>query len=256
MKLDIKVETERFNSVLRMWLLGTSRELSVALNARMSFLLMRMFALIPPQRVQERRNAIKAYMDHQVGERRFDKKTGKKIGRARILKRVHLIAQALNRKAGGKGLYGEEMKKAAASLRRKSIGSVGYLKSGLIGLIRKFNGHFTQYGGSKKVKGKLIQINPNMGFMKLMASYGFVGDLGNVAKHKGAKFRSFPARPGLNPLARGDLTIGIDEGQLGKVSEIYSQAAARAFADERVEMEKVIADRLQAAAEEAIDGSR
>lgn len=254
MKLEFDIESKRFADVMKRWLAGTSRELSVAINARMSLLLMRIFALLQPQRVQDKRNQIRAYMDAQLGDRRIDKKTGKQIGKARILKRVHLISQAQARKAGQKGLYGEEMRKASASLKRRAIGSVGYVKSALITAIRRFNGHFTQYGGSKKTKGRLIQINPNMAFMRMMASYGLAGDLGNVAKHKGAKAATYPAKPRIDPTAMAHLSIGLDASQVPKIEAMYQQAATRAMQDERREMEIVIANRLQAAAEEAVNG--
>jgi hypothetical protein len=127
----------------------------------------------------------------------MDKKTGKAVGRARQLRRVHLIAQARNRKAGGIGLYGEKMKTASASLRRKAVGSVGYLKSGLIGAIKKLQGHFTQFGGSsKKSKGK--QISGNAAFMRLVREYGGLEGTGNVARHRGAKFQVWTAKPGFS----------------------------------------------------------
>ena len=262
MKAELTIETERFNEVMKRWLVTTSREMSVAVNARMAFLLMRMFVLIPPHRVQQKRDEIRAYLNQPIGDRRMDKKTGKKVGRARELRRVHLIAQARRAKMptegeGSKGLYGARMAKAAASLRRKSIGSVGYLKSGLIGAIRKFQGHFTQFGGSsKKSKGK--QISGNAAFMRLVREYGGLEGTGNVARHRGAKFQVWTAKPGLSGSkteAWMNLSIGIADNQLERVNAIYTAAATRAFRDERIEMEKHLADKLAQAADEAITGA-
>jgi hypothetical protein len=223
----------------------------------MAFLLMRMFVLIPPHRVQQKRDEIRTYMQQTIGDRRMDKKTGKAVGRARQLRRVHLIAQARNRKAGGIGLYGEKMKTASASLRRKAVGSVGYLKSGLIGAIRKFQGHFTQFGGStKKSKGK--QISGNAAFMRLVREYGGLEGTGNVARHRGAKFQVSTAKPGFSgPKTEAwmNLSIGIADDQLERVNAIYTAAATRAFRDERIEMEKHLADKLAQAADEAITGA-
>jgi len=219
--------------------------------------LMRMFVLIPPHRVQQKRDEIRTYMQQTIGDRRMDKKTGKAVGRARQLRRVHLIAQARNRKAGGIGLYGEKMKTASASLRRKAVGSVGYLKSGLIGAIKKFQGHFTQFGGSsKKSKGK--QISGNAAFMRLVREYGGLEGTGNVARHRGAKFQVSTAKPGLSgPKTEAwmNLSIGIADDQLERVNAIYTTAATRAFRDERIEMEKHLADKLAQAADEAITGA-
>lgn len=262
MKAVIDIETEKFNEVMKRWLVTTSRELSVAVNARMAFLLMRMFVLIPPHRVQQKRDEIRAYLNQPIGERRMDKKTGKKVGTARMLRRVHLIAQARRAKMptegeGPKGLYGQRMAKAAAKLRRKAIGSVGYLKSGLIGAIKKFQGHFTQFGGSsKKSKGK--QISGNAAFIKLVREYGGLEGTGNVARHRGAKFYVWKASPGFGGSkseAWAMISLGIPEDQIQRVNAIYTAAATRAFRDEREEMERHLAEKLEAAAEDAINAA-
>ena len=257
MKAVIDIETEKFNEVMKRWLVTTSRELSVAVNARMAFLLMRMFVLIPPHRVQQKRNEIRAYLNQPIGERRMDKKTGKKVGAARMLRRVHLIAQARAKGTGKQGLYGEKMAKAAASLRRKAIGSVGYLKSGLIGAIRKFNGHFTQFGGSsKKSKGK--QISGNAAFMRLVREYGGLEGTGNVARHRGSKTDVWLAKPGFGGSkseAWALVSLGIADDQVQRVNAIYTAAATRAFRDEREEMERHLAEKLEAAAEDAINAA-
>ena len=254
MKAVIDIETEKFNAVMKRWLVTSSRELSVAVNARMAFLLMRMFVLIPPHRVQQKRDEIRTYMNQPIGDRRMDKKTGKKVGKARMLRRVHLIAQARAKGTGKQGLYGQTMAKAAAALRRKAIGSVGYLKSGLIPAIRKFQGHFTQFGGSsKKSKGK--QISGNAAFMRLVREYGGLEGTGNVAKHRGSKTDVWLAKPGFGGSkseAWASISIGIADGQVAKVNELYTTAATRAFRDEREEMERHLAEKLEAAAEDAI----
>ena len=254
MKTVIQIETDKFNKVMKRWLVTTSRELSVAVNARMAFLLMRMFVLIPPHRVQQKRDEIRTYLNQPIGDRRVDKKTGKKVGKARQLRRVHLIAQARAKGTGKQGLYGDKMTKAAASLRRRAIGSVGYLKSGLVGAIRKFQGHFTQFGGSsKKAGGK--QISGNAAFMKLVREYGGLEGTGNVAKHRGSKFEAWTAKPGFSgPKTEASvrLTIGIADDQTARVNAIYEQAAIRAFRDEREEMERHLAQKLAEAADEAI----
>jgi hypothetical protein len=253
-KTVLTIEADKFNEVMKRWLVTTSRELSVAVNARMAFLLMRMFALIPPHRVQQKRDEIRTYLNQPIGDRRKDRKTGKMVGRARQLRRVHLIAQARNAKAGKPGLYGKDMASAAASLRRKAIGSVGYLKSGLIGAIRKFQGHFTQFGGATKKAGGR-QISGNAAFMRMVQQYGGMQGTGNVARHRGSKFRAWPAMPGLGGSkteAKVELAIGIADDQVQRVDAIYATAATRAFRDEREEMERHIAQKLADAADEAI----
>jgi hypothetical protein len=262
MNLTVETEQAKFKEAMDKMLLLSKRELSVAVNARMSFLLMRVFVLLPPRRVQEARNKVRSYLNHATNLNQYSK-SGRKIGRKRILQRVHLIAQAKNKKAGKKGLYGQEMKDAVAYIRRRSINSVGYLKSALIPLIRAFNatskykGHFAQFGrrqrSSKDNPNVITQkaIEPNAAFIKLIQEYGLIAGHGNVGIHKGAKHGARPATPGINPIAIAAITIGIAEDQQSKVRAIYDEAMTTAFHDERKEMERQIAIRLQAAAEEA-----
>lgn len=263
MKPSLELETKKFDQVLKQWLAGTTRELSVAINARMAFTLIRAFVLIPPHRVQEQRDKIRAYLTAPVGTARQDKATGKKVGKSRILRRIHLIAQAAQRKAGGKGLYGADMRKAASSKLRRAVGSIGYLKSGLIVAIKRFNGHFGQYGRAKKVSrsGKVTQteMQPNGAFIKMLNQYGITSGIGNVAKHKGVVVRTWPSKASISSKslsAAVELSIGVKDNQLAKVESVYSAAMERAFRDERAEMEQVIRNRLDAAAQEAVDANK
>lgn len=256
MNVTVQVESEKFQSVMKRWLLTTKRELSVAVNSRMAFLLMRVFALMKPQRVQDARNKVRAYMQQPIGERRVDRKTGKAVGvkTGRVFRRVHLIAQARNTKQGERGLYGEKMRKASTALQRRAIGSIGYLKSALIGPIKALNGKygFTQIGRASR--GKTKGVSGNAAFFRLLSEYGITSGTGNVSKMKGAKHSIMLARPGLNPLAMVRLTLGIADGQQGKVESEYAAPFAKALQDERLEMERHLADKLESAAQDAIHG--
>ena len=263
MKPSIELETKKFDAVLKQWLAGTSRELSVAMNARMSFILIRAFVLIPPHRVQEQRDKIRAYMSAPASEQRKDKATGKTVGKSRWFRRVHLITQAARKKAGGKGLYGADMRKAASATMRRAVGSIGYLKSGLIVAIKRFNGHFGQYGRAKKVSraGKVTQteMQPNGAFIKMLNQYGITSGIGNVAKHKGVVVRTWPSKPSISAKqisAAVELSIGVKHDQVAKVDAVYAAAMERAFRDERTEMEQLIRNRLDAAAQEAVDAHK
>lgn len=240
---------------MREWLAGSSREFTKAMNSRMSFFLMRAFILVPPLRAQEKRDKIKSYLSAPVGPRRI--KAGKAVRKANQLNRVHLIVNS--KAAQGKGLYGDDMRRAAATLRRMAIGSVGYLKSGIATAIKRFNGHFTQFGTSlqeaknPKFSGK--KISPTTAFTQLMQQYSPGEGVGNIAKHKGAKVRTMPATFAIGPrsIAAMVLTLKIKDGEQSRVSAIYADAFTVALRDERIEMERVIANRLEAAAQNAIE---
>ena len=152
---------------------------------------------------------------------------------------------------GMKGAYGIQMKDAVAAFRRATIGSIGYLKSGFVDLIRKFNGHFTQTGGTKVRGGtKGQETSGNAAFLKMLANYGLLGGHGNVTRHKGVKVSyNFPVMS-LNPVAIAQISLKLKDGQEDKVNAIFDEATTTALHDERKEMERVLAARMQAVIEE------
>lgn len=242
MKATVTVDTTEFHAAMREYLTLTKSTLAEATNRRMFFLLARVFVLLKPQQLQGFRNKVRDYLNEPIGERRFDKKTGKKVGRGRVLRRVHLIVQAKQKQAGGKGLYGDEMKEAAAKFRRRAVGSVGYLKSGVAKAIKQLRGSFTQFGGRTKKSGGR-DIAPNAALVKLSGEYGTSMD--NVAMHKGAKAYTTKAQPGFSPSTIADIAWNIKDGQDGNVSAVVNPAFQRAFDDEAKEMKAEIARRMQ-----------
>lgn len=250
-----------FQKVMDAWLLLSTRELSGAVNRRMFFLLVRVYSLLPPKSVDAQRAKIKAYLNTPIGYngglRRIDKKTGKQIGKARQFTLANKIVNAKLGKAGSPGLYGDAMKKASASLRRRAIGSVGYLKSPVVKAIKSINGHFTQWGGQlragfkKSDRGKRT-VSANAALVKIGAEYGISMAHGNVSMHKGAKSSTYPARPGINPTASAALSLGLAPGQEGKVGSIYDAAFSRAFSDERDEMLAHLSDVMDSTANDAV----
>lgn len=257
MKVSIDVEAAKFNAVMMEWLKGTSRAIPDAINSRMAFLLMRAFTIMPPRGVQLKRNAVSAYMDQPVGLRRFDPGTGKFVGAksGRVLRRQHLIAQARAKKEGKKGLYGKEMRKAAGALRRRAVGSVGYLKSAIAVAIRKLQGHFSQLGTRARTTrtGRVIgrERTANQAFLDLLEEYNVIGR-GNVSVMRGAKHSVWFATE-KNMIANVQFSIGIKDGQEGRVAEVYSKAMNQALQDERVEMERHVAAKVEQAAQEAVE---
>ncbi|MFZ9345476.1 MAG: hypothetical protein ACO268_10050, partial [Opitutales bacterium] len=124
----MEVDTSRFDAALKQYLLTTRRDLHKAINARFFYLMVRLFVLVPPRSPGQERRRISDYLGKPLGDiNRKSKKTGKRIGRSRLLRRVHLIVQAKEAKAGRRGLYGEEMKTMASAFMRKSIASPTHL---------------------------------------------------------------------------------------------------------------------------------
>lgn len=242
MKPTITIDTREFHAANREFLARTSRTLEEAVRTRMFFLLVRVFALLKPQDPQAKRNQVRAYLNEPVGERRFDKKTGKRVGRGRMLQRRHLIVQARQKAQGKPGLYGAEMKRAAGAFSRQAIGSIGYLKSGVVKAIKAINGgSFSQFGGRTKGKaGKFYAANSAL--VKIAQQYGTA--FSNVAIHKGVKAFGFVTK-GWNPTAVTDIGWKIADGQESNVAAVVNPVFQRAFNDEATEMRRHLARELQ-----------
>lgn len=242
------LDTRVFQDQIRRHLAQTSRQLDKATNARLFYWLLRAFAILPPKDPKAERARIGAYMREPLSARTTTSRSGKvKVAKAgKQLQRRHLIAQARNKAAGNKGLYGQEMKDAAAAVLRKAVGSVGYLKSPLVKAMKKLNGHFTQFGRKRK-KGK--DVPPNKALADIAGKYGLaVG--GNVGVHRGAKASVRLAQPGLSPVAVANISTGVEDSQAGKVNGFYNQAFNQAMIDEIEELRFHMADVVQASADE------
>ena len=269
---SFQLDTSEFQRAAKECALRSNRELSKAITARLFFLFVRVFALLPPQGMNAARARIRAMLSRPVGEARISTKTGKRVSRARTLQSVHLIVQARRAKEGQPGLYGDAMKKAAAALRRRAIGSVGYLKSPVVKALKQLNGHFSQLGSKFKIGrragmegysvasprqvggvnqtiNKYGKTQANAALIKVLAEYGIAAD-GNVGIHRGAKATATPARPGINPTATASLSIGLADDQIGKVSSIYNAVMSRAMADEIREIQNHFAAVGQSVADE------
>jgi len=252
MRPTVTVDTSRFDAAWKEYLPKTKRSLADAVNARTVFLMLRLYCLLPPKSPQAARNKILDYYNRPVGSPAFDKKTGKKVGRSRQLRLVYLIAQAKNAKAGNEGLYGQKMKDAAAKLRRRAAGSVGYLKSCVTKGIKKLSPSFQQFGGTRRAKKGSAQVRSvaaNQALVNLANQYGLPYE--NVSMHRGSSAYAYNAKAGFNPHSHVRMNIGLADDQIGKVESIYSKAMQQAYDDEARELEIHIAAKLA----EAFDGS-
>jgi hypothetical protein len=250
------VDTTRFDEAVKRYLLTTRRDLHKAINSRFFYLMVRLFVLVPPKSPGQERRRISDYLAKPVGDiNRKDAKTGRRVGRSRILRRVHLIAQARQAREGGRGLYGERMKNAASELMRKAIGSVGYLRSMVVKGIRVYNRGFSQFQSAKwkplvKPAGYRPPRKTNAALVALANQYGLPEE--NVAVHKGTRARGYEAVPGWNPTASITMTAGIADNQVGRVQGIYNPAMQKALDDERAELEAHMAEALLLNADELV----
>jgi len=250
------VDTTRFDEAVKRYLLTTRRDLHKAINSRFFYLMVRLFVLVPPKSPGQERRRIGDYLAKPVGDiNRKDAKTGRRVGRSRILRRVHLIAQARQAKEGGRYLYGKRMKDAASELMRKAIGSVGYLRSAVVKSIRIYNRGFTQFQSAKwkplvKPAGYKPPKKTNAALVTLANQYGLPEE--NVAVHRGTVAHGLQATPGWNPTAFVSMRTGIADNQVGRVQGIYNPAMQKALDDERAELEAHMAEALLLNADELV----
>jgi hypothetical protein len=215
----MNVDTSRFDAAMKAYLLSTERDLHKAVNSRMFYLMVRLFVLVPPKSPNAERMRIGDYLKKPLGDiNRKSKKTGKRIGLSRLLRRVHLIAQAKEKAAGRRGLYGQAMKVKA---------------------IRLYNRGFTQYKKPKwvplvKPPGYKEPKATNAALLAMANQYGLPEE--NVAVHKGTRARGTQAAPGWNPEASVFMSVGIADNQHSRVQSIYDAAMQRALDDETTEM--------------------
>ena len=248
--VTLTVDSKRFDDAMKAYLLDTERDLHKAINARFFFLLVRLFVLVPPRSPMSERRRIGDYLGKPLGDiNRFSKKTGKRVGLNRILRRVHLIAQKKEKAAGRRGLYGKAMKEAASAVMRKAIGSVGYLRSAVVKGIRIYNRGFRQFQKPKwvpivKPPGYKPPGKTNEALVAMANRYGLPEE--NVAVHKGTKAAGFQAVPGWNPTASVTLSMGIADNQSSRVAGIYNPAMQQAMDDEAAEIENHLTQALLA----------
>ena len=250
MRPTVTVDTSRFDAAWKEYIPKTRRSLADAVNARTFFLMLRLYCLLPPKSPQAARNKILDYYNRPIGAAAFDKKTGKKVGRSRQLRLVHLIAQAKNAKLGNEGLYGQKMRDAAAKLRRRAAGSVGYLKSAVTKAIKRLSPSFQQFGGTRRArKGSagVKVVAGNQALINLANQYGLPQE--NVSMHRGSSAYAYNAKAGFSPSSHVRLNIGLADNQIINVESIYAKAMQEAYNDEAKELESHIAASLQEAAD-------
>lgn len=164
-----------FQSALNQYIASTKRDLAEIINQRALNVAGRAFDILPPATgagVDAKRREVRGYMTEPLTQsvkfrkkardvrqwrnifgpllpdqgrsenvlvKRLEKGFVKSKGKSRQLQRRHLIAQAIAKKEGKKGLYGKTMKAAAARLLRAAVGGVGFLKSAFLPAIYILN---------------------------------------------------------------------------------------------------------------------
>jgi len=216
MAAEIKIETKEFRRALDRYLVETSQELSKAINRRMFHVLKKAEQYTP----KADRSAIMAELgaeDKMVKSRKTGeiRRRGFKIANTK----AERIIQGSRLKRGEKPLPRNEIKKEARKLIASRLRSVGTLKAGWY-------------------HAKLA-----------MAKAGGVFGGGKTGPR--VKQRSFgkPAKAGLNPTAKAVYRLLAKGPNVKSIHPKVEQALARAYAAERVEMERHMRDKAQKVAD-------
>lgn len=267
--VSLSVNTDEFKRVLNVWKQNTSQEMATAINRRMFYVLVRAFAILPPKHLDAERAKIRAYLTKQklrlAPQVRFVIINGKiyHYGLTKPQIAANKILNARLGRAGAKGLYGAEMESRTRSFVAKSIASAGYMKSAVAKAIKKVNGHFKQFGKTKRVKSEsgntvIVRYGGNSALRDISKLYG--GGSGNVSMHRGTGAQYMKAIEGKRTEAQCLMTIGLGNTsgltpggtREAKVGAYYREAFSRAFADELEEMKAHLADVLDECANRAV----
>lgn len=239
MKPVITIDSGGFHAALTQTIARSKRDIAEVLNMRAAAVLMRTFLLLEPRDPQAKRNEVRAELNTEIGERTRVIQSGrnagmrKRLGRSRQFQAKHRILQWLRAKSGKPGLYGAEMRKEAGRFSRGRVASVGTVKALIVKMLRGVMPGFTQFG-AVTAKSKGHQVKGNAMLIKLAGQYNHAAS--NVGAARNSTSTADRAKPGLNPVVQVGGWLDVDNGQESRVDARYTQAATRAFADERVEM--------------------
>lgn len=228
MSVTVQVDSRNFDAAIRQALLSSKRTLGAAVNARMFFLMARVFMLVPPSDPQAVRSKFRDYLNTD--------------------RRVYRIANARARQSGGGPLLGQALDDEVLRIRRRAMGGVGYLRAVVVRAIKRF-GSYNQFGRRSR-NGKWGKLNAAS--VRLANQYGVA--TGNVAIFRRSSVRNDSRRAleGWNPVALVDMSG--DAQNAAAVAAIYRPAVQRAMDDEADEARAHVAGTVADAVAEAGSG--
>lgn len=252
--ITVEVDTKRFDEAVRVMLRDSKKDIRDFLNNRLFFVLLRVFVLTPPKNIQQERTRVSNYLGQWMvmkdPEGRFiekkSKKTGKRLGRNRVLKRVNLIVNKRLGALGGKGIYGRQMREVSGKFWRSAVNSVGYLKSVSLRAIKHLSPGFAQFGYAErknKKTGELMK-GRSANAALLATAKQYEAETRNVGLFKGVTSITHKAEAMFNARASARLRIGLADGEAPKVDAIMLPVIQKALDDEAKEMESQVAGLL------------
>lgn len=224
----VTVDTRNFQLAWRRYLASTSRSLPQAINARMFFVLVRAYLILPPKSPVLQRRKLRDDLNQLVKPRNNSN---------REVRKLYAIANSGKRP----GLYGKRMALAAGKIMARAIGGVGYLRAITVGGIKRFQS-FRQFGTKRLKTGKYS--GANKAAVALASKYDTQKESVAIYRNSNAKAIGFKAQNGFSPVASIQLS-GSSAPRIGSTGQnVLAQAFIKSFADEAVELEQYLLAKL------------
>ena len=230
MRIHAQLDSRTFDAAIKEILKDARKIPAEVANQRALNVAGRAYKDTPPKSPPAARREVKRYMDTQLAQKVKQAKSGKrkgqfrKSGRARDqLMRKHLIAQAKNKAAGRKGLYGEDMRDYSGFVSRRSQVSQGYLKALFMPIIRGLN-RVCKFKVPFSVTNREVALWPGSGGSAVV----------------------LPAKDGETASTILATRVSVDSSQGGKVQALQIRILSNAMAAEAKEILRHLSSKLEA----------
>ena len=224
----MNLDSTRFQSALKAYMLSSSRTLADVVNSRMFFLLIRTYMNLGPRSPRNSKKEVRQRLESLVDS------NGKSS------KLVYLLAnQLVQQKGQTRKKNAEALKKAVSKIRKSQINGVGFMRSVIERGIRKFKGKKSDNRWGAKPKGP-SEAN------SLFSQYQAVKKETFVFPSYRSKGNATPteARNGINPTAQVQFICESETRLRGILPNAFNQAMSKAILGETIEMETRLKEKM------------
>jgi len=224
----MNLDSARFQSALKAYILSSSRTLADVVNSRMFFLLIRTYMNLGPRSPRNSKKEVRKRLESLVDSN------------GRPAKLVYLLANELVQQKGKTRLKNAEALKAAVGKIRKSqINGVGFMRSVIERGIRKFKGKKSDNRSGAKPK---VAADAN----SLFSQYQAVKKEAFVFPSGRTKGNATPtmARNGINPTAEVQFICESETRLRGVLPNAFNNAMSKAILGETIEMETRLKEKM------------
>jgi hypothetical protein len=224
----MNLDSARFQSALKAYILSSSRTLADVVNSRMFFLLIRTYMHLGPKSPKNSKKEVRQRMEELY------ESNGKSS------KRIYLWANKLVKQKGKtRKENAEALRLAVIKVRRSQLGGIGYLRSVVQRGIRKFIGKKSNSKPGSKPKAASDDNS-------LFSQYKVVQKESAVFGQNRTKARAMSklARDGINPVAEVQLVCESETRLRSGLSGAFTKAMSDALLGETIEMETRLKEKM------------